>query len=491
MRRLRNHRPARRPSLSRTHYASSAPRAAVRLHLEPLEDRLTPSFMDLGTLGGIYSEALGMNDVGQVVGDSATTHGTVDPFLWQNGTMADLPTFGGPVSLAYGVNDGGLVVGGSDVNDIVHSHHAFLWLNNTLKDLGTLGGTVSDANGINNPVMGCHPVQIVGAASTASGNTYGFLWQRDTMMTPLGTLGGPNSGAAAINDADEDPTTCKPVQIVGSADTVSSGTHAVLWQGGTIADLGTLGNPNFSNSDALALNDNGQIVGITDTLSADRHAFLWDAVNGMRDLGTLPQFPQFPDSVAYGINDAGQIVGSVYSPNGGGRAFLWQNGVMTDLGTLGGPNSTAHAINTAGQIVGGSDTLGGYAHAYLYTPDGSPASLRGIHASGQTADPHVRGVATLFTGLVSPSGDRGESGGAASSTQATSSRVSDAARQPSSARAPLAPAQAVSPHMIPLGHGSQAQRPDLNLDFADVLGLAMARAEDGDISAAPPGRDLM
>jgi probable HAF family extracellular repeat protein len=457
--------------------------------VEPLEDRLTPSFTDLGTLGGIYSEALGMNDVGQVVGVSATTHGTVDPFLWEDGAMTDLPTFGGPVSLAYGVNDTDQIVGGSDVDDVEHSHHAFLWHDGAMTDLGTLGGTYSDAKGINDEVAGCHPLQIVGSASTNSGAILAFLWQHGAMAS-LGTLGGPTTGAAAINDGDADPTICKPVQIVGSADTVSAGRHALLWQDGVMTDLGTLGNPNFSNSDALALNDYGQVVGVTDTLSGDRHAFLWqDGV--MTDLGTLPQFPQFPDSVADGINDAGQIVGSVYRPNGGGRAFLWQDGVMTDLGTLANANSTAHAINTAGQIVGGLDTVASFAHAYLYNPDGSPASLRRTHASSQAADPHVRSVATLLTGLVSLSGDRGESGGAASSTQATSSRVSDAARQPSSARAALTPVEAVPPHAIPLGHGSQAQRLDLNLDFADALGLATARADDGDVSAAPFGRDFV
>ena len=48
---------------------------------------------DLGTLGGDYSHALGINDLGQVVGRSLTSTGAIRPFLWTaEGGMADLGT---------------------------------------------------------------------------------------------------------------------------------------------------------------------------------------------------------------------------------------------------------------------------------------------------------------------------------------------------------------------------------------------------------------
>ncbi|TLY41301.1 MAG: hypothetical protein E6K61_05510 [Nitrospirae bacterium] len=79
-----------------------------------------------------------------------------------------------------------------------------------------------------------------------------------------------------------------------------------------------------------------------------------------RNLGTLPGGRV---SFAYAINDAGQVVGV---SEGGSGAFLWQNGVMTDLGTLGGASSSASGINQAGQIVGISNNASGESHAFMW-----------------------------------------------------------------------------------------------------------------------------
>ena len=70
---------------------------------------------DLGTLGGDYSAAYGLNDRGQVVGKADTAYfGSTHAFLWQNGRMTDLGTLGGPNSLALRVNNRGMVVGYSE-----------------------------------------------------------------------------------------------------------------------------------------------------------------------------------------------------------------------------------------------------------------------------------------------------------------------------------------------------------------------------------------
>ena len=115
-----------------------------------------------------------------------------------------------------------------------------------------------------------------------------------------------------------------------------------------MTDLGALGG---SYSYAFGINDLGQIVGYYQTSYGYGYnrPFLYE--NGvMTDLGTLGDncYPQ-------AINDLGQIAG--YSSNGDcSRAFLYENdenGVVTSLGTLGGWSSMAYGINDRGQVVGG------------------------------------------------------------------------------------------------------------------------------------------
>src|SRR5208282_5076531 len=78
-------------------------------------------FQDLGTLGGCCSQATGINDSGQVVGWSYTTSGETHPFFWTlSAGMQDL----GFIGEALGINNVGQVVG-SYSNGGTAS--AFLW----------------------------------------------------------------------------------------------------------------------------------------------------------------------------------------------------------------------------------------------------------------------------------------------------------------------------------------------------------------------------
>src|SRR5215470_12293696 len=59
--------------------------------------------IDLGTLGGSFSEGRGINNRGWVTGTASLPNNTSQHrFLWQKGVKTDLGTLGGPNSGGYG-----------------------------------------------------------------------------------------------------------------------------------------------------------------------------------------------------------------------------------------------------------------------------------------------------------------------------------------------------------------------------------------------------
>jgi probable HAF family extracellular repeat protein len=257
---------------------------------------------DLGTLGGPYSQANGINASGQVVGVASRAPDVQGhAFLWEKGAMTDLGALDeGSFSSASAINSAGQVVGVSGAPGGQFSH-AVLWTNGVITDLGTLGGNTGEATDIN--AAG----QVVGTSTLPNGETHAFLWQQG-LMSDLGTLGGTFSEAAAINSAGE---------IVGSSQNASGLYHAFLWKHGVMTDLGVLGGRGYSR--AFGINTAGQVVGQSGEERTS--AVLWEN-------GIITEILNSPDFCCYiaarDINSAGQAVGGIQFSGGEPPfAVLW------------------------------------------------------------------------------------------------------------------------------------------------------------------------
>jgi probable HAF family extracellular repeat protein len=312
-------------------------------------------------------------------------------FLYQDGVATDLgalPT--GLSSATAWVSANGLVAGTSQNGDTDPLNtgwpedRAVLWRDGKIIDLGTLpaGGYESGAEAVNSSG------QVVGWARNTVPDPYSlavwwtnynfyapiypeqsraFLWQ-DGVMNDLGTLGGPDAYAMAINEQGQvigiSYTNSTPNQTTSCSFGPVPTIDPFLWENGKMIDLGSLGGvcgiPAWINS-------KGQVVGGSD-LAGDlaSHAFLWTKETGMRDLGTLGG----GSSGASQINDSGVVVGGSSLP--GDKlfdAFLW-DGTMHDLGAINGC-AAALAINAQEQVVG---NWGG-------------SQCEEGHSSGRTEDP--------------------------------------------------------------------------------------------------------
>ena len=301
--------------------------------------------------------------------------------------------------------------------ELAAQEHTIHFRHYKLIDIGTFGGPTS---AVDEPSFATDPSreinargEMVGASTTsitltatsnpldcAANVNYvnnAFVW-REGMVIDLGTLHpgvGNCSTAKAINSHGV---------IVGNSDTGETDplegftqSHAVQWRDGNITDLGSL--RGGYESVAVSINNQGLVVGISTNgisdplgcfgLGVQCHAVQWR--NGLiQDLGTLGG----PEAVAFLINEQGQIAGAANtnsSPSPGCGAltfltrttdpFLWKNGRMTDIGNLGGTCAYPLALNNRSQVVGTATLPGDLTyHAFLWP--GADGKIRDLGTLG-------------------------------------------------------------------------------------------------------------
>jgi len=375
----------------------------VRLAAQEQRTDVRYTVIELGTLGGTYSQAIDLNNRGVASGEASLADGSLHAILWQGPFKRDLGTLGGLNSAVIygGPNATGQVAGLAETSDTDPNGEdfcgfaaagapfsgqtclGFFWQDGSMTPLSTLGGYNSAAIAINDRG------EVAGSAETATTDStcppydpslgqYQVLQQKPVVwkhgqIEELPTYGGdPDGFAIAINDHG---------QVAGGSGTCSTNNlinglyvlpvHALLWDHGKVINLGSLGGE-FGNQ-THNMNNRGQVVGVSD-LAGDAvfHAFVWSQSTGMQDMGTLPGDTY---SVALSINDAGVVGGVSINENFTTlRAFVVVNGVPTDLNTLIPANSplqlqTACTINSRGEIVGfAMEKSTGQTRGYLATP---------------------------------------------------------------------------------------------------------------------------
>ena len=237
---------------------------------------------DLDTLGGLVSDGVAISDSGEVVGTADTKTGG-SAFLWNGRNMKSLSA----PSEAFGINDSGQVVGQCRDPMFLQSYACVV-----------SGGTIT-ALPESNPDIGCLRIATIPAFNLPAavainnngqvlGNCTGgtgelaIVWTNDT-PTVLPTLGGGSTSGTAISSNG---------QVAGTSETSTGAFDGFLWSNGTMTDLG----PGFL---PVAVNDSGAMVGGNLVDSGG-------TVQNLNNL--IPAGSPYQIQSATGINDNGQIV---------------------------------------------------------------------------------------------------------------------------------------------------------------------------------------
>lgn len=348
---------------------------------------------DIGSLVGLSTRAMALNDQGDVVGYSVTgpagpeSEPFTNAFLYSNTDMRDL--FEGEhcaVSVATAVNERKEIVGYCRLETLGYAQPFYYSEPTGVMVLNPFGAEPLNATGAAYGIN--ESGEMVGNANEPSAGDRAFLMSSPTApgidLTPALSPPYYASGASAVNDSG---------QIVGAL-SKSGPSSANDYQDSFLLDGASFTNldevltqdPEFSNANfvAKAINGAGVVVGYVGGTGRPVQAFVYD--NGkFVDLET----PSGEFSWGYGIDSAGRVVGD--ATLGGGsvmHAFLWENGAMYDLNDLVAPRygivlTNARAVNDVGQIVAWgyeeSDTgPNRIVRSYLLTPTSTTGEIEDL-----------------------------------------------------------------------------------------------------------------
>jgi len=401
-----------------------------------LEQKPEPAryaIIDLGTLGGTYSLAFGINNAGYVAGQAATPDQAdgfaATAYLWtkQKG-MIDLGVLGPPLfpacptcnSDAAAVGAFGQVAMGSEIatldpNDqdfgqwdpIAPTHRvtrAVISRNGVMKALPNLpGGNNANAFWMNNlgqisgdaetdtedPSCSSGPNGPIEPNGLAGPNLkrdfvpviWGPNGEIQKVLSPLVSKGDNVAFAFTINDRGQAvgaSGSCSTSGLPGFAINFTTASRAVMWDKDGVHDLDIGSSLGGSNNIAVDINNRGEVVGTyASPTDGTIHAFKWTKQTGASDYGAFEGAVATVPGCCHTLNDRGEIVGFSIEPTNlyGGRALIWQGKEPKDLNDfVGDPGpfvqvTGAFSINDAGEISCQGVTNTGEFHACLAVPE--------------------------------------------------------------------------------------------------------------------------
>lgn len=249
---------------------------------------------------------LGLNESGVIAGID-TSSGTPMAALYRGGSLIPLRNR----SYALNANENNLAVG---YEDNAPDNRALLWNGAQFSNELSPFGNLLEARDISSfdEVVGTQ--RLSGGVRAFSYDIYSGT------LTTLGTLGGGNARANAINDRG---------QITGTAEDSDNNTLAFRYDTRELINLSTF--DGYRHSEGLDINEKDDVVGMAYNRAAPfsgRRALYAPANGAIFNLGTLNHDV---DSIARGINNNGLIVGQSVRFNGDERAFIFDTSANDTL----------------------------------------------------------------------------------------------------------------------------------------------------------------
>lgn len=275
-----------------------------------------PREVDFGRGNATASVINGKGQVGGTGWDNYTTDGALNTSYFYDGLQAvhiESPPDTTARTRVAGLNDHGTVLATWGPTEGNPSAGAFLWRDGAVvADLCALAGDhslmFSALNARDQVVLGHR-----GLGGDPLQRTY--LYDAGAVTTLTGPAGGDVSITGTLTDRVNRPLSDRG-HVVGSyrADT---GTRAFLWHRGRSLDLGTLGG---TNAIATAVNNRGEAAGTSDTADGTTRAFLWRR-GGL--LALDPPGTGYVSTSAVWITDQGDVLGYAETAAGDRQAVQW------------------------------------------------------------------------------------------------------------------------------------------------------------------------